>query len=102
MKFETVWRFISKKANRESTVQEVHEATGVEEKLIFRWIQEGRLLVKNFANLAYPCSSCGTMIQQGKLCPDCVKKIQSDLESYEKQEDFRHKDTHYQTYKLDR
>lgn len=84
--FETVWRFIKQKANRESTVLEIYEATGVEEKLIFQWIKEGRLQVKEFVNLAYPCKTCGTPIQNGAFCRNCADQLKKDIESLEDQE----------------
>jgi flagellar operon protein (TIGR03826 family) len=86
-KFEMVWRFIRQKANRESTVLEVHEATGVEEKLIFQWIKEGRLQVKDFVNLTYPCKNCGEPIQGGTWCRACSTKLLKDVEELEAQED---------------
>jgi len=105
-KFQKVYKFISKRENREATVTELHEATDVEEKLIFQWIEEGRLLVKNFPNLYYPCSSCGTLIQSGKLCKDCVDKIKQDLDTYEadslKKHDEHEQHERYKTYRLDR
>ncbi|GGE36160.1 hypothetical protein GCM10011391_13700 [Pullulanibacillus camelliae] len=102
-KFQKVYKFISKRENREATVQELHDTTGVEEKLIFRWIEEGRLLVKNFPNLFYPCSSCGEPIQSGRLCENCASKIKRDLETYEADASKNQDDhDHYKTYKLDR
>jgi len=102
-KFQKVYKFISKRENREATVTELCEETNVEEKLIFKWIEEGRLLVKNFPNLYYPCSSCGTLIQSGKLCQECASKIKQDLDTYEADSSKKHDEhEHYKTYRLDR
>lgn len=91
-KFERVWRYIRKKENREATVIEVHEATGVEEKLIFQWIKEGRLKVKEFVNLAYPCASCGKPIQTGNLCEACASRLKKDLDRFEADEEMQKKE----------
>ena len=87
-KFETVYKFIRQKENRESTVMEVHEATGVEEKLIFQWIKEGRLKVKDFKNLTYPCKNCGVPIQAGTFCVNCTEQFKREVENLEKEEQF--------------
>lgn len=78
-KFETVWKYMRKKENREATVNEIYLATGVEEKLIFKWIQEGRLQIKDFKNLHYPCEICGSPIQTGMLCGSCYGNMSKQL-----------------------
>lgn len=85
-KFETVFKFIRKRENREATVSQICEATNVEEKLIFQWIQEGRLQVKGFKNLSYPCELCGTPVQSGKLCESCKSGLSKDLQHLQKEE----------------
>jgi len=96
-KFETVWHYIRQQKNREATVYQVHEATGVEEKLIFQWVREGRLKVKDFVNLAYPCQSCGAMIQSGMLCDACANQLKKEIAALSDEEDqdkFRTKTYH--------
>ncbi|MDN3956542.1 TIGR03826 family flagellar region protein [Sporolactobacillus laevolacticus] len=77
--YETVYRYIRKQENRQSTVTEVHEATGVEINLIYQWIREGRLQTAVFPNLGYPCKSCGKMIQTGTLCDNCRHQLEHDI-----------------------
>ncbi|MFC4618544.1 TIGR03826 family flagellar region protein [Camelliibacillus cellulosilyticus] len=98
-KFDRVWHYIRKQENREATVTQVYEATGVEEKLIFRWIEEGRLRVKDFVNLTYPCASCGAPIQRGKLCAACAKQMEKDLAEHDASEERKKEDRdRYRTY----
>jgi flagellar operon protein (TIGR03826 family) len=85
-KFETVWKFIRKKENREATVNQITVATGVEEKLIFQWIKEGRLQVKDFKNLSIPCEMCGAPIQSGRFCETCKTNLNKDLKSLQEEE----------------
>ncbi|RYL95816.1 hypothetical protein EWI07_01155 [Sporolactobacillus sp. THM7-4] len=78
-KFELVYDFIRRQENRTSTVQQTHEATGVETDLIYEWVREGRLQSKIFPNLGYPCQSCGRIIQSGILCDSCRTKIEKGI-----------------------
>ncbi len=78
-KFDVVWKFIRKRENREATVTEIHHATDVEERLIFQWIKEGRLHVKDFKNLNYPCEMCGAPTTTGSVCESCHNKVTKDL-----------------------
>lgn len=84
--FKIVYEFIRKKQNRSATLSEVHAATNVPENTIIRFIKEGRLHTTQFPNLAYPCESCGTLIAKGRLCRQCVEKIESELELHEREE----------------
>ncbi|SET09404.1 flagellar operon protein TIGR03826 [Oceanobacillus limi] len=84
--FQTVYRFLKKQVNREATLMEVVEATGVEEKLIIKFIKERRLHTTQFPKLAYPCENCGANIVSGKLCSNCSQGFLSDLEKFEKEE----------------
>ncbi len=78
-KFETVYQFIRRRENRMATLQQVTESTGVDEKLILRFIKEGRLQLSKFPNLGYPCAKCGQKIREGKLCDDCTKSLRADI-----------------------
>ncbi|HLR74572.1 MAG TPA: TIGR03826 family flagellar region protein [Virgibacillus sp.] len=81
--FETVYRFLSQRKNREATLMEIVEATGVEEELVIKFIKEKRLRTSQFPKLAYPCEKCGTHIVSGKLCTNCSETLLQDLERHE-------------------
>lgn len=83
-KFQIVYTFMRKRVNRQATVQQIVEGTGVEEELILKFVKERRLRASQFPNLAYPCEKCGAMIQDGKLCSDCSQEIANDLAFQEK------------------
>jgi flagellar operon protein (TIGR03826 family) len=85
--FERVYTFLRKRENRTATMAQIVEATGVAEKLITKWIREGRLQLVRFPNLTYPCESCGTMIREGRLCANCLGKLQKDLRQMEARKD---------------
>lgn len=81
--FETVYHFLRERKNREATLMEIVEATGVEEHLIIKFIKEHRLRTSLFPNLTYPCEKCGTPINAGRLCEKCSQGI---VREYKQQE----------------
>lgn len=89
--FDKVYAFLRVKENRSATLKEVHEATGVPERIIIKFVKEGRLRTVKFTNLTYPCESCGAPIQSGRLCKACVKKIETELEMAEREEERKKK-----------
>ncbi|SHF89321.1 TIGR03826 family flagellar region protein [Ornithinibacillus halophilus] len=85
--FQKVYQFLRQQKNRESTLLEVVEATGVEEELVIKFIKQKRLLTSQFPKLAYHCEKCDTPIISGKLCSNCSKKLKEELERFEKIEE---------------
>src|SRR5690625_5643347 len=55
--FQKVYRFLSKRENREATIAEIVKATEVEEELIIKFIRTNRLQRSRFPKLAYPCEN---------------------------------------------
>ncbi|MEN2768730.1 TIGR03826 family flagellar region protein [Ornithinibacillus xuwenensis] len=81
--FQVVYSFLKQQKNREATLTQVVEATGVEESLITKFIKEKRLRTSMFPKLGYPCEKCGSSIVTGKLCSSCAKTLKSDLDKVE-------------------
>ncbi len=71
-----------------ASMRELHEKTGVDLSLIHQFVREGRLQIKMFPNLGYPCESCGEIIKEGRLCGGCTENITSGLEKVEKEKAF--------------
>lgn len=65
--------------NRKSTCEQVSAETGVPSEQIIVWIKEGKMLLSDYPNLNYPCSSCAKPIRQHKLCPDCLMRLNKDI-----------------------
>lgn len=80
--FKKVYRFLSKKKNREATISEIVAATEVEEELIIKFMKQNRLRASQFPKLAYPCENCGVDIVEGKLCVNCSTTIKKNLAQY--------------------
>ncbi|WP_100010411.1 TIGR03826 family flagellar region protein [Lentibacillus sediminis] len=98
--YQTVYQFLTIRKNREATIPEIVEATGVEEKLLIKFLKEKRLQPSQFPKLSYPCEKCDTPIVSGKLCYKCTEELREDLERYEvsekrKKEQEKRRHTYY-------
>lgn len=81
--FQTVYKFLTKRKNREATIPEIVEATGVAEDTIYKFIKERRLRPTDFPKLSYPCEKCGAGITEGNLCSNCTESLKKALEVHE-------------------
>lgn len=61
--------------NRGASITELSDATEVSIKQITKFIREGRISLMDAPNLAYPCESCGVLIQTNNLCDNCRKRL---------------------------
>lgn len=84
--FQKVYNFLRIRKNREATILEIVEATGVDESMIIKFVKEKRLTPKDFPMLAYPCERCGNDIAVGKLCNACADELRRDLTQFEEEE----------------
>ncbi|QOV10503.1 TIGR03826 family flagellar region protein [Viridibacillus arvi] len=87
--YEDVYRFLRKRDNRSATIEQIVDATGVEEDLLHKWVRKGRLQPAMFPNLGYPCDSCGALTTKGKLCNNCQTELKSELNKFEAAREFR-------------
>src|SRR5690625_877261 len=72
-----------KRENSEATLQEIVEATDVEEPIIIKFIKEKRLRTSQFPKLAYPCEKCNRDIVSGRLCQTCSEELIHGWEQHE-------------------
>lgn len=63
-----------------ATLEEIHQATGVKHKIILRLLHSGRIMG---TAISYPCETCGTLIDQGRLCDKCSKNILEQMKPEE-------------------
>src|SRR5690625_3210791 len=75
--FQHIYRFLKHCKNREATMMEIVEATGIKEELIMKFLKENRLHTSVFRNLAYPCNRCGARITNGNWCKRCVSELKT-------------------------
>ena len=61
------------RANRRASISEIHEATGVDEKIILKMIKKGR--ITGDIQVEYPCESCGKPILEGRVCAECGRRV---------------------------
>ncbi len=63
-----------------ASVEEVHEATGVEEELIIKFVKEDRLIAEGIdVDMLLECERCGTQIKSGRFCQSCKQELVSGL-----------------------
>lgn len=67
--------------NPKSSIDKIHEATGIKEKTIFRMIKSGRFI--DAGSIAYPCESCGAPIYEGRICAACNQNLVRQLKDME-------------------
>jgi flagellar operon protein (TIGR03826 family) len=87
--FEKVYHFLRKRENRMATMAQIVDATGVKESLLIKFIKSGRLQLAQFPNLGYPCDRCGRLIREGRMCVNCSKDLNKQLEKLQKEEEMK-------------
>ena len=65
--------------NQRASITEVHEATGVSEKVILKMIKKGRIV--GGVTMEYPCESCGNPIAEGRVCAECGRRVLNQLKT---------------------
>lgn len=79
--FEKIREFLFKNPN--SSVAEVSEATGIELKVISRFLKEGRLesdyIRMSDDDSSLTCEKCGKSVKSGRFCENCVREMQTDF-----------------------
>src|SRR5699024_10823033 len=84
--FQIVYQFLRVKKNREATVLEIVEETGVDEMLIIKFVKEKRLTPTEFPSLAYPCKRCGRNLTEVEICKMCSDELHQELARLEEAE----------------
>jgi hypothetical protein len=74
--------------NRQTTMSQLIEQTGVSEQNITKYIRDAKIFIGDVPNLSYPCDLCETDIRKGNLCYNCRVKINTDIEKMKRQEDY--------------
>lgn len=98
--FQTVYQFVRKKENRQASMLEVEEETGVKKSLIVKFIKQGRLHLYSFPNLTYPCESCAKEIREGRICGDCKDNITKGLNRVESEKKFAERKNREESSKI--
>jgi flagellar operon protein (TIGR03826 family) len=62
-----------------SPASEINQATGVELKVISRFLKEGRLKMEGQDEGIITCDKCGTSIKSGRFCESCLQEMQTEL-----------------------
>lgn len=68
-------------ANPGATVEEVHNKTGIEKKVIIKFLRDERIEIVEDENALLTCQRCGVSIKTGKFCDKCKHEIDRELRS---------------------
>ncbi len=63
-----------------ANIMEVHEATGVSQAMLFRFIKSGSLKMRKPLE-EFKCRICGNQIQKGTICDECKNKIEKGFDA---------------------
>ena len=87
--YEKAYQFIRKKENREASIDDLAKGINASREDITLIIRLGKLNVKRFPNLGYPCETegCNELISEGRLCAKCIGKIQDGLEKEQREKE---------------
>lgn len=77
--FKQIEAFLNNEKNRNATIDEVTENTGISTKQVIKFIRDGRIFADDYPNLHYPCAYCGTNIKKQVLCNSCLENLSSDI-----------------------
>lgn len=65
--------------NKNANMMEVSNQTGVQMKLIERFIREGRLMLSEDSPIFLRCEKCGTQIRTGRYCQSCSTSLSNEI-----------------------
>ncbi|CAG7655467.1 flagellar protein [Paenibacillus allorhizosphaerae] len=72
--------------NKQCSLQELSDATGVPVNQITKFIREGRISIRNNPNIVYHCEVCGTNIREGAICEPCRARLAKDASHIQEDE----------------
>lgn len=106
LEYQRVSSYLKKAENRQATIYEASEATGVSIKQITRFIKQKRITLIDLPNMGYPCESCGQITTDGQLCFNCreqfANRVTRELKEDQQQREqlkYKVKDTGYMAHK---
>ena len=76
--FEKVYHYL--RDNPNASIHQLCEDTGVDEKLVLKFLRQGRLQLAE-ASYLLQCEFCGQPITTGRICLECARSIQGSIAS---------------------
>lgn len=68
--------------NKDATIHETSEATGVPVRKIIDYLRQGRLELKGEnSNMLLDCERCGRPISTGRFCVKCASELEKQFKS---------------------
>ena len=63
-----------------ANIYEVSQGTSATYEEIVDLLRRGKLLLRQYPNMTYPCERCGAPTQSGRLCTNCAQELSSGIE----------------------
>ncbi|MGI6485480.1 MAG: MerR family transcriptional regulator [Tepidanaerobacteraceae bacterium] len=73
--FKKVRAYLAENPN--TSIEEIAEKTGVNEKRVLEFLREGRLILKRANRNLITCELCDKPIFSGKYCEECAAKVKA-------------------------
>ncbi|WP_237699988.1 TIGR03826 family flagellar region protein [Alicyclobacillus acidocaldarius] len=67
-----------------ANIYEVSQGTSATYEEIVDLIRRGKLLLRQYPNMTYPCERCGAPTQSGRLCMNCAQELSSEIQMGER------------------
>ncbi|WNR42514.1 flagellar protein [Paenibacillus roseipurpureus] len=71
--------------NYRASLEQVSASTGVSELQLQVWIKEGKIMLRDYPNLSYPCASCSAPIRENKCCTSCAMRLTREIKRLNEQ-----------------
>ncbi len=62
-----------------ANIYEVSQKTSATYDEIVDLIRTGKLMLRQYPNVVYPCDKCGSPTQTGRLCMNCEQELMSEF-----------------------
>ncbi|WP_268884365.1 TIGR03826 family flagellar region protein [Alicyclobacillus fructus] len=67
-----------------ANIYEVSQGTSAAYEEIVDLIRTGKLLLRQYPNMTYPCERCGAPTQSGRLCMNCAQELGEGIQMYDR------------------
>ena len=63
-----------------ANIYEVSQGTSATYEEIVDLIRRGKLLLRQYPNMTYPCERCGAPTQSGRFCMNCAQELSAEIQ----------------------
>jgi len=63
-----------------ANIYEVSQGTSATYEEIVDLIRRGKLMLRQYPNMTYPCERCGAPTQSGRFCMNCAQELSAEIQ----------------------